>query len=529
MSIVHPVVFTKDSYYGIIYFMTTVKDILSFMPETPSPDGIALITKAFNKAEKAHEGHLRYSSEPHFVHVVETAKKLAEFGMGPKTIAAGLLHDAVEDTDMTAGEIEKEFGKEILFLVEGVTKLGHLKYRGAERHTESLRKLFVATSQDIRVLIIKLADRLHNIKTLEHLPNKEKQHRIALETLEIYVPLAYRLGVRKLHRELEDYAFKHAYPKEYEETQKLLKTFSPEVMKRLDKIHKSIRKAFAKAGLTKITTYSRIKGLYSLYKKLQRKKDIENIYDIAAIRIIVPTVSDCYKALGIIHGTWRPLPNRIRDYIAFPKPNGYQSLHTTIFTGDGGIVEVQIRTPEMHREAEYGIASHLSYKEGFIKRTLNPNLLWLKHLLPKTFIPGNKNGAANSEDKNKEVDIPTWLKELAKEQQEAAEPHEFFARLKADFFERRIFVFTPKGDVIDLPIESSPVDFAYAVHSEIGDHMSGVKVNGKLVALDTPLHNGDIVEIVTKESSKPTQKWLDLAKTSFARRHIRTKIQKAEQ
>ena len=349
--------------------MQSVKDITSIMPETPTTEDVELITKAYDFAEKAHEGHLRHSGDPHFVHVFETAKTLAEFGMGATTISAGFLHDTIEDTDSTEEEIKKEFGPEILFLVQGVTKLKQLKYRGAERHTESLRKLFVATSQDIRVLIIKLADRLHNMRTLQYLP-KAKQQRIALETLEIYVPLAYRLGIRKLHRELEDYAFQYAYPKKYEDTKKLLKEKSKETLKRLEKIHKSIRKAFAKEGLTDVHTFSRVKGFYSLYKKLERKgRDIEKVYDIAALRVIVPSVSDCYKALGIIHGTWRPLPNRIRDYIAFPKPNGYQSLHTTIFTGDGGIVEVQIRTEQMHREAEYGIASHLSYKEGFKKKT----------------------------------------------------------------------------------------------------------------------------------------------------------------
>jgi GTP pyrophosphokinase len=509
---------------NIMIIMPNVKELISTMPNHPSEKGVGLITRAYEVAEKAHEGHKRYSGEPHFVHVYETAKKLAELGMGPTTISAGLLHDSVEDTDLTAEEIEKEFGREILFLVEGVTKLGHLKYRGAERHTESLRKLFVATSQDVRVLIIKLADRLHNIKTLEFVPKPEKRDRIAKETLEIYVPLAYRLGVRALHREMEDYAFKHAYPEEYEKASKLLKSYKHETTDRLDKIHKSIKKAFAKEGLTDIRTYSRIKGLYSLHKKLLRKGDIEKIYDIAALRVIVPTVGDCYTALGIIHSHWRPLPDRIRDYIAFPKPNGYQSLHTTIFTGDGGIVEVQIRSKQMHREAEYGIASHLSYKEGFKKKTVNPNLLWIRQLLPKrNSIDSHSDGAVSVE-----IDIPDWLKKLGEEQREAAEPHDFIKRLKADFFERRIFVFTPKGDVIDLPVGSSPIDFAYAVHSEIGDHVSGSKVNGKMVSLDTVLVNGDIVQIETKKTNKPTQKWLEFAKTSLARRHIRQVLQKKD-
>jgi len=506
--------------------MPNVKEILSIMPKSPGDEGQKFIEKAYETAEKAHEGHKRYSGEPHFIHVFETGKKLAELGMGPITIAAGLLHDSIEDTELTEKDLEKEFGKEILFLVQGVTKLGHLKYRGAERHTESLRKLFVATSQDVRVLIIKFADRLHNIKTLEHIPKQEKRDRIAKETLEIYVPLAYRLGVRALHREMEDYAFKYAYPKEYEKVQKLLKAYSRETLRRLDKIHKSIKKAFAKEGLTKIHTYSRIKGLYSLHKKLLRRGDIEKIYDIAALRVIVPNVSDCYTALGIIHSHWRPLPNRIRDYIAFPKPNGYQSLHTTIFTGDGGIVEVQIRDERMHREAEFGIASHLSYKEG-PKKLFNPNLLWIRQLLPKTFGGSDQASVAGADHSDsKEVDIPSWLKELGDEQEETLLPSDFIKRLKVDFFERRIFVFTPKGDVIDLPIDSSPIDFAYAVHSEIGHHIAGAKVNGKLSSLDTSLQNGDIVEIVTKQSSKPTQKWLDLAKTTLARRHIRSAVQK---
>lgn len=496
--------------------MPSVKNITSLMSKTPSKGDVELITKAYKFSEKAHGDDKRYSGEPHFIHVFETAKTIAEFGMGAKTIAGGLLHDIIEDTDITDEEIEKEFGKEILFLIQGVTKLSQIKYRGAKRHTESLRKLLVATSQDIRVLIIKLSDRLHNIKTLEFVP-KHKQRRIALETLEIYVPLAYRLGVRKLHRELEDHAFKHAYPKEYEETKKLLKEKEKETLKKLEKIHKSIIKAFAKEKLTDVHTFSRVKGLYSLYKKLQRKDgDIDKVYDIAALRVIVSTVSDCYKALGIIHGTWRPLPNRIRDYIAFPKPNGYQSIHTTIFTGDGGIVEVQIRTEQMHREAEYGIASHISYKEGFRKRIINPNLIWLKQLLPKSIIEEDGDYAL------KRAGIPTWLKELAEEQSDTYEPNEFIKQLKADFFERRIFVFTPKGDVIDLPIHSSPIDFAYAIHSDIGNHISGVKVNRKFVSLDTDLQNGDIVEIETKKSSSPTIKWLEMAKTSLARRAIRS-------
>lgn len=502
-----------------------VKDIISIMSETPSPKDRELIEKAFVFAQDIHKNSKRLSGEPFLCHPIETAKTLAKIGMGPRTIIAGLLHDALEDTKATEEEIREKFGEEILFLVQGVTKLGQLKYRGVERHIGSLQKLFVATSQDIRVLIIKLADRLHNMETLEHL-RPDKQKRIAIETLEIYAPLAYRLGIRSLNRGLEDLAFKYVHPKEHDDVRELLKQKSENTVKRLEKTNKSIKKALAKENLTDVKTDCRVKGLYSLFRKLQRKDwDIEKIYDIAAIRLVVPTVADCYKALGILHGTWRPLPNRIKDYIAFTKPNGYQSLHTTIFTGDGTIVEVQIRTPRMHREAEYGIASHFVYKEGLQKKGFNPNLYWLRQLLPK------KEGGTPVDVKkslSEPINVPQWIKQLVETQQNISEPQEFIKNLKADFFEHRIFVFTPKGDVVDLPVDSSPIDFAYAVHSDIGNHISGTKVNGKMVSLDTKLGNGDIVEIQTKESSKPTQKWQDIAKTTLARRHIRLQLQNKE-
>lgn len=491
----------------------TAKDIIGNM-DAPGKDDQELVRKAFEFAKEAHKDHKRYSGEPYFLHLFETAKNLAKLGMGGPTIAAGLLHDSLEDVGISEEQIEKEFGPEILFLIQGVTKLGRLKYRGAKRHTESLRKLFVAMSQDIRVLIIKLTDRLHNMETLEHVP-EHKRKRIALETLEIYAPLSYRLGMRKLTRELEDLAFPYVFPEEYKKTKAIVKQKSKETNDRLEKILKSVRKALAKEGITKFHTDYRVKGLYSLYKKLVRKDmDIEKVYDISAVRIIVPSVTDCYKVLGIIHGVYRPLPGRIKDYIAFPKPNGYRSIHTTIFTGDGGILEIQIRTEEMHREAEYGIASHLSYKEGSAKKAINPNLLWITNLL-RPAIGGRK------PDKQKFIDVPQWIKHLA-DAELSHEPDEYIHDLKSDFLHHRMFVFTPKGDVVDLPIDSTPIDFAYAIHSDIGNHISGVKVNGKLVALDTTLRNGDTVEIVTKEKSKPTSKWLDMAKTTEAKRHIRS-------
>lgn len=440
----------------------------------------ALIKKAYDFAKKYHEGHLRKSGEPYLNHLVGTAKNIANLHADTQTIVAGLLHDSIEDTEATAEDIKREFGSEILFLVEGVTKLGKIRYHGTNRYNESLRKFFVAMSQDLRVLIIKLCDRLNNIQTLAHVA-KDKQIRIAKETLEIYAPIAYRLGIKTLQRELEDTAFAYIYPKEYEEIRKIMKKKKAEVEEHLDKFQKSIKKELAKNGITDFHIDYRVKSLYSLYKKLVKYKwDVESIYDISALRIIVDNVSDCYRILGIIHGIWRPLPDRIKDYIATPKLNGYRSVHTTVFTGDGGIIEIQIRTKEMHDEAEYGVASHLSYKEG--KKTTN------------------------------------WIQDLVEFQKEAGE--DFLEHAKKDFFEERIFVFTPIGDVIDLPKGSSAIDFAYAIHTDVGEHISGAKINGKFSAITTKLQNGDRVEIETKKSAKPNKKWLESCKTTIARRKI---------
>ena len=381
-------------------------------------------------------------------------------------------------------------------------------------------------SQDIRVLIIKLCDRLHNMQTLEHV-TKEKQLRIAVETLEIYAPIAYRLGIRKLNRELEDLAFKYVYPKDYTEVIKLLKQKENYQLESLEKFGKLLKKELAKEGVVNFHIDYRIKGLYSLYKKLKRIDfDIEKVHDIAAMRVVVPTVADCYKILGIIHGVWRPLPGKIKDYIAFPKTNGYQSLHTTIFTGDGGIIEVQIKTDQMYRDSEYGIASHISYKEIQVeklnnkkptKNTTAPNMLWIKRILPI------KENWTDTPVKDKKVlntkDVPAWVKDLVEYQKEAGND-KFLTDIKTDFFEERIFVFTPKGDVIDLPKDSSVIDFAYAIHTDLGDHMSGAKVNGKFVAIDSVLRNGDRVEIETKNSSKPSRKWVEHCKTTMAKRRI---------
>lgn len=486
-----------------------VEDIINLI-QSKDQKGIGLIKKAYEFAEEKHKNQKRFSGEPYFNHLLETAKILSEMNSSAETIAAGLLHDAIEDVGVTKEDLEKEFGKEIAFIVEGVTKLGKLRYRGADRHNESLRKFFVAMSQDIRVLMVKLADRLHNMRTLFYVP-KEKQVRIARETLEIYAPIAYRLGIRKINRELEDLAFPYVYPEEYKKTISYVKEkLGKSEHDNLENFLNSIKKALAKNGIKFEKTEYRIKGLYSLYKKLAKKNGGE-VYDLAAIRIIVPTVEDCYRTLGVVHSLWKPLPGSIDDYISHPKPNGYQSLQTTVFTGSGFLVEIQIRTSEMHKEAEFGIASHLSYKETGGKGK-SKGFLWLSSLLPKD---GKHAHLSN--------DIPNWIKELATYHDNHEGSVDINEDIKGDFFSHRIFVFTPKGDVVDLPSNSTPVDFAYSIHSDVGNSCVGAKVNGKMVALDSTLLNGDIVDILTKKKSTPNTKWLEFVKTTAAKKHIRIK------
>ena len=493
-----------------------VEEIIDLMKQANANERKQII-KAFEFSKKAHSGIKRASGDPYFSHLFETAKILAKTGLDSTTIVAGLLHDIIEDTDIKKEEIEKEFGKEVLFLIEGVTKLGKLKYKGLKRHTESLRKFFIATSKDIRVLIIRLADRLHNMRTLKYLPS-EKQIRKSTEVLEIFAPLSYRLGMRIIHKELEDIAFSFINPVEYRKTLKILSKRKKKDMKFLKKFDRSLKKALAKEKLTNIKTSFRVKGLHSLYKKLKRKDgDIEKIYDITALRIITESIGDCYKALGIIHGIWKPLPGRLKDYIALPKPNGYQSIHTTIFTGDGGIIEIQIRTKEMHEVAELGIASHLGYKENKIGETLLQQTRWLRKILSKTKEQAQAGGIAIEKS-------PEWIKELGEEFDKDKESEKLLDEIKTDFFKHRVFVFTPNGDVIDLPKKACPIDFAYAIHTDIGNHLSGAKINGKLSSIESELKNGDIVQIITKESAKPTRKWLDFVKTSEAKRNIKAKL-----
>ncbi len=471
------------------------EEIYKLIPDSNETDR-QLIAKALKFATKAHQGQKRFSGEPYIIHPFEVAKILADLKADPEMIAAGLLHDTLEDTPTAKEELQREFGDKILFLIEGVTKLGRLKYQGLERHVESLRKFFIAMAEDIRVVMIKLADRLHNIRTLEYV-REDKQYRIALETLEIYAPIANRLGIWKMKGMLEDGSFPYVYPEDYAQVTKLRKTKGKETIKRLEKIYRNLRKELSKYDLADVQIDYRIKYLYSLYKKLKNNDmDIDRIYDISAIRVIVDDIQQCYQVLGIIHAMWKPVPDRLRDYIATPKPNGYKSIHTAVFTGDG-IVEIQIRTKQMHTEAEYGIASHVAYEESG-KNT--------------------KTGGSLSRKTR-------WIGNLLEAQKNINDSTEFLNTIKNDFFKDHIFVFTPKGDVIELPIDSSVLDFAYEIHSDIGNHAHGGIINDKFVSLDTKLQNNDIVEIETREKSHPSPRWAKYVKTDNAKRHIRLYFQ----
>ncbi len=472
--------------------MPNVSEIIKRV-HNPNIRDTELITHAYNFALQAHKDQKRNSGEPYFIHVFTTAKILAELGMDTKTIVAGFLHDVLEDTETKEEDLVKEFGQEIVDLVNGVTKLGKLKYRGAERHVESLRKFFMAMAKDLRVLIIKLADRLHNLRTLQYV-RPDKQLRIALEAIEIHARLADRIGMGKLRGEIEDAAFPFAYPKEYAEVEKLLKEKSATNKKELEKVAHELTEELKKQKINIMEMGYREKHKYSLWQKLRHyDMDIEKIYDIVALRIILQDVEDCYRVLGIIHSMWKPLPGRIKDYIALPKPNGYRSLHTTIFTGNGAIVEIQIRTMEMHAEAAYGIAAHFVYKED--------------------------------KKKKKKVELDPsekleWVEELRQLQKNIDDPAKLIENLKMDLFKNRIFILTPEGDVIDLPEDSSAIDYAYAIHSDIGDHAQSATINGKMSALTTILRNHDLVFIQVNKNAHPSSKWLAHTKTTMAKKHI---------
>ncbi len=481
-----------------------LEEILSSLKNS-KPEDIPLITKAWKFAEIAHKNQVRASGEKYFEHPASVAKTLAELGMDAETISAGLLHDVIEDfpdhpiLGNTTLAIRKEFGDEILFLVQGVTKLGELKYRGEEGRVENLRRMFLAMAEDIRVVLIRLADRLHNMKTLSALPH-EKQKRIALETSEIYAPLAKRLGMGQLNAELEDLAFAYLYPKDFIYVKNLIKGKEESQKKILEKIKKNLYATLLVEGVKVLEIDSRIKHLYSVYKKLlepEKEMDINRIYDLIALRVIVPSIEECYKALGVVHKIWKPLPGKIKDYIAIPKPNGYQSIHTTVFANDGKITEIQIRTEEMHREAEHGITAHWSYKES-----------------------GKPSHGARIKPKM------AWVNQLIELQKNATQSREFLDSLRIDFFNDRVFCFTPKGEVIDLPEGATAIDFAYAIHSDIGNSATGAFINHKYCALITPLKNGDLVEIKTQKNKKANPEWIREATTSLAKRHIKSSLRK---
>jgi len=461
----------------------------------------SLVGRAYAMAKKAHASQKRTSGEPYIVHPLAAAQHVADWNLDEQSIAAALLHDVAEDTSISIEELRTEFGEDVAFLVDGVTKLGKIKYRGVETQVENLRKMILALSEDIRVVIVKLGDRLHNMTTLAALP-PQKQRRIALETMDIYAPLAYRLGMQGLSGELEDLAFPYIYPQEYKWLIENVSERYEERERYLDRVKPIAVKELAANGITPLTVDSRAKRYSSLYKKLLRyEMDVEKIYDLVALRIVVSSVEECYAALGIIHKLWPPLPGRIKDYIALPKPNGYRSLHTTVFCLDQKITEIQIRTQEMHEESENGIAAHWAYEQ----------------------IKGGKAYARRQAVTAEKKEL-AWVQQLRSWQKEFTNPEEFISSLKIDFFRDRIFAITPKGEVMDLPAGASPIDFAYQVHSAIGDTCSGAKVNGKIVPLNYELRSGDVVEIMTQKNKLPSESWLEFVTTASAKHHIRMRL-----
>lgn len=477
----------------------TTEQFLSEMEAINPKYNTPLIAKAYNIACTLHKDQRRKSGEPYIIHPIAVAKILANFGMDDETIVAGLLHDVVEDTEYTREQLVEDFNEDIALLVDGVTKLGNIKYDSKERQqAENFRKMFLAMSKDIRVLIIKLADRLHNMRTLQFMPEK-KQEEKSLETIEIYAPLAGRLGIYSIKFELEDLALKYLYPKEYKELSEKVNKRKQEREEEVQDLIDEISKSLDQSGIH-YEVMGRSKHLYSIYKKMViQHKQLDEIFDLIAIRVIVSSVKDCYAVLGIAHTRWKPIPGRFKDYIAMPKPNMYQSIHTTVLDDNGDPFEIQIRTYEMHRIAEYGIAAHWKYKEG------------------KT--DGNAN---DSEQKL------AWLRQALELQKETEDSMEFLETVKMDLFDNQVFVFTPHGDVIELPAESTPLDFAFKIHTDVGLHCVGAKVNGKMVTIDYKLQTGDIIEIVTNPNSAgPSMDWLKIAKSSQARNKIRNWLRKS--
>jgi GTP pyrophosphokinase len=459
-----------------------------------------LLARAYRFSEEAHRGQTRLSGDPFVTHCIEVARILAELQLDSVTVACGLIHDVVEDTRITVPDVEQEFGKEVAGIVDGLTKIAKLPSGGTkeERQVESYRKLLLSVAKDARVIIVKLADRLHNMRTLDPLP-EEKRRRIAAETRDLYAPLAHRFGMAKMRWELEDLAFKHIETEEYKALAKTVAQKRAEREQLIAQFKEPLEHALGDAGISEFDVTGRPKHLWSIYQKmLQRQKPYEEIFDLLAIRVLVNTVPDCYHALGLVHDRWTPVQERIKDHIAQPKSNGYQSLHTTVFGPGGQLYEVQIRTREMHRTAEFGIAAHWLYKED----------------------------ATSADELDRHL---TWFRQILELQLDAKTPDEFLEFLKLDLYQDEIFVFTPTGDVIQLPKGATPIDFAFAVHTEIGLHCAGAKINSRIAPLSRPLRNSETVEIITSTTARPTRDWLAHVRTGRARHKIRQVLKREEQ
>jgi GTP diphosphokinase / guanosine-3',5'-bis(diphosphate) 3'-diphosphatase len=469
--------------------VTKYRELMRRMRENRPNDDLELIRKAYEFSQKNHAGQTRASGQPYLVHPLEVALVLAEMKMDPVAIAAGLLHDSVEDTSVTVVDIRKEFGEQVAHIVEGVTKISAIDFvTREEQQAENLRKMMLAMVDDIRVVLIKLADRLHNMRTLEHL-QPDRQQKIARETLDIYAPIAHRLGMGKIRGELEDLGFRYVDPISYQQVDEAVEARRKAGEAFLARVEQIFRDKLKEAGIT-AKVESRIKRLYSIHKKLQRQHiAVEQVYDLYAMRVITESVQDCYAVLGIIHNLWRPVPGRIKDFIAMPRPNFYQSLHTSVISEEGTPFEVQIRTEEMHKMAEEGIAAHWKYKDGPVSAQDEQRLAWLRQVVE-------------------------W-------QRDVSDPGEFLSTLKIDLYPEEVYTFTPKGKVVVLPRDASPIDFAYSIHTEVGHSCVGAKVNGRMVPLRFKLHSGDIVEILTQPGHKPSRDWLGIAKSSRARNKIK--------
>src|SRR5579871_2812762 len=473
--------------------MVGISDIVTKVKAYHPAADLALIERSYQFAARAHDGQLRRSGDPYVVHPLGVASTIADLKLDVPSICAGLLHDCVEDTSATTEELGRLFGQEIAFLVEGVTKLGKIPWNTREeRQAENFRKMLLAMARDIRVILIKLADRVDNMRTMESMP-PDKQERISRETMDIYAPLANRLGIQWVKVELEDLSLKYLYPDEYKALAEKLTQYQRDRSKYIEEVAKVITEEMA-ANDVQCSVYGRPKHLWSIHQKIKRTgRDLEQLFDIVAFRVIVPSVRACYEALGVVHAKWTPIPGRFKDFIALPKPNMYQSLHTSVIGPRGERMEVQIRTQEMHRVAEEGIAAHWKYKEG-------------------------RPGLSRDEKDDKKF---AWLRQLMEWQRDLKDPTEFIETVKIDLFTDEVYVFTPKGDVRALPKGATPIDFAYSVHTEVGNHCSGARVNGLMVPLRYALRNGDTVEIMTSPNQKPNKDWLKFVATSSAKAKIR--------